>query len=732
MPSLAAFARHAGILALLLLPLCSAQAQHSPLGGDQIVPLGRSLNIYSILLEQQNQVAYNADLNALVFGHREGFGSPGGTGGIAYDRSLDGGLNWTVNNDVSPAYLSGSVPDIIGGRYPNAAIANLDGNTDPSRALAYLQGPALTTNTAYSWGKVFSHSAALNNGSHVDERYANSFPGVDEDYHPMGLTALNNGRLISVSTRFRDDPLADFDRMQVHIGGLDTALMRVRWALGAQLVPNYFRLNNGAVMVSAGGVPNMAFGPDKQVGYIVTMGARVGDPQRTPTPIVYRSLDAGLTWEELPGYAFGEDSSMGAYLQPTNAGEKLPLFDGFDMAVDRDDRLHLFARVRSRLSSDLDSTALLHETPGDGGLFHLITRDGAQWDVVLVDSLRNSPGILGNVEQPNRVQLSRSQDGGRVFFTWSATAGPLGSPNDAPNVWMRGYGVDDRIYSNPYSPTQGSILDGTCWFPTVAPEVMQGDTTVDWAIPTVVGVPTGTDLAPVDYFFLRNAGFSGDDFPQALCNSMIVPGNQSHQSRPAYVELHWDPMPDANACQVQLKKVPSGPSRIRTLLDGEINSLELGYAGLPAGSDIAWRVRCACSFSPLDTSSYSAFGDTIRVPALLRETPGALPPSGEPSGSGLRLSPNPASGQVLLQLEERGLKDLENGGLMPSASGESVASASHTIRLYDATGRLVLEQTFQSNTAVLDLAGLAEGCYVVEALTADGRLFQREQLMLVR
>jgi hypothetical protein len=710
------------VVALLLAvaPALPLEAQSAPIGADRIRPLGSSLNIYSILLEQQNQVAYNAELNALVFGHRQGPGIIGGSGGLSFDRSLDGGATWQLNNAISPGFNSGAFPDVIGHRFPNAAIANLNGNTDPAQALAFLQGPAITFNTPYFWGKVFGHSARLSDGGLVQERYTNAIPGVDEDYHPMGLTALGNGRMISVSTRFREQAGDDFDRLLVHIGNFDTAQNRMRWTLATStLIPDLLRKSDSSVLVRDG-IPNLAFGPDGRVGYIVTLGARSSDPQATPTPIVYRSTNGGSDWEELPGYAFGEDPVMRAYLQASLQGDKLPYFDGFDMAVDRDDRLHLFARVRSRVSAVLDSVDALSTVPGDGGLFHCITRDGRQWDVALVDSLRNLPGALGAVEHPQRVQMSRSQDGAKVFFAWTASAGPLGSPNNAPNLYLRGYDVDAQRFAPVLSPTVGSSIDGNCWFPTVAPGVMESDTTVDWAIPTIIAQPSGSDLDIVDYAYLAGVGFAAEDFPQPVCNSSEGPRNQSHQIRSARVQLHWDPMPGSTACRVELQKLATGSSSIATLNGSEINSLDLGFGILPPGFAATWRVQCACSIVPLDSSAFTMYGDTFQLPNGAREMAETAPSS----DLGMRIAPNPARDRVQV--------------LLNTASGEALSAAQGTparLRLIDAVGRTVLELPFQdtsspSQTIDLNLAGVPEGWYLVEVQA--GGLVQRERLVILR
>ena len=77
-------------------------------GAVSFVELGSAYNIYTILLDEQNQVAYNAELDALTFIHRQNSGTTGGSGGISFDRSLGGGATWTTNSIVTPDFNAGS------------------------------------------------------------------------------------------------------------------------------------------------------------------------------------------------------------------------------------------------------------------------------------------------------------------------------------------------------------------------------------------------------------------------------------------------------------------------------------------------------------------------------------------------------------------------------------------------------------------------------------------------
>jgi hypothetical protein len=79
-----------------------------------------------------------------------------GTGYLAYDLSTDGGLNWSVNNQVYDPTLD----DADNARYPQGALHNPAGNTNPDNAYFHYFAPTLDGSNAsssvdwggYAWG----------------------------------------------------------------------------------------------------------------------------------------------------------------------------------------------------------------------------------------------------------------------------------------------------------------------------------------------------------------------------------------------------------------------------------------------------------------------------------------------------------------------------------------------------------------------------------------------------
>ena len=84
-----------------------------------LVPMGSSsLNVYGGFVENKHTLAYNPELNLLVFGHRGG-GAAGGIGNQVYfDYSTNGGAGWTpqvamVNPITDDPELSDAMMEIV-------------------------------------------------------------------------------------------------------------------------------------------------------------------------------------------------------------------------------------------------------------------------------------------------------------------------------------------------------------------------------------------------------------------------------------------------------------------------------------------------------------------------------------------------------------------------------------------------------------------------------------------
>ncbi len=133
-------------------------------------------------------------------------------------------------------------------------------------------------------------------------------------------------------------------------------------------------------------------------------------------------------------------------------------------------------------------------------------------------------------------------------------------------------------------------------------------------------------------------GSHSQDACDAACNSSNLPTNQNSTNLANRVVLTWDPIPGAVGCQVNGKRLPSGPQPSVNVLSAPYNTTNVPYAAAGAGTTWTWRVRCACNISPLDVSAFSAFGDTFSIPAA-REMMSEIE---------LTVFPNPATDVIMM------------------------------------------------------------------------------------
>ncbi len=205
-----------------------------------------------------------------------------------------------------------------------------------------------------------------------------------------------------------------------------------------------------------------------------------------------------------------------------------------------------------------------------------------------------------------------------------------------------------------YSPSSLTINAGdTVRFQWVSGSHPTVSTSGDWVTPVFFPMNSGSPLAtlvfpnPGTYNYLCDvhggSGMVGSitvTGPPA-CSIASAPTGQAHTNLSNRVQLNWSPQSGAVACQVQGKSLPTGPQPSVNILAAPLNTSNVPYAVAGAGTSWTWRVRCACSITPLQVSPYTVYGDTFSIP-LARES--------QLERSEL-IFPNPAQDQVQVSFE---------------------------------------------------------------------------------
>ena len=151
------------------------------------IPIGTAYNLYTTL-NSPSQVACLPELNTVVFIHRHNAGTTGGSGGLSFDSSTDGGATWTINKALHLLIMQELSLEVIGGRYPSITLWNPPGNTLTDNVFVLAHGPELDPAAGGSWGSSFHISTAMDM-DYLNETYY-STDDAHGNYLTGGLTTM--------------------------------------------------------------------------------------------------------------------------------------------------------------------------------------------------------------------------------------------------------------------------------------------------------------------------------------------------------------------------------------------------------------------------------------------------------------------------------------------------------------------------------------------------------------
>lgn len=520
-----------------------------------LIPIGTSYNIYSILLDEQSQVAYNPDINSVAFVHRQNNGGTGGSGVISFDFSTDGGANWNIDYKLTKSIIDGTTPVDNLGRYPSISFYNPAGNTVADDAYAVAVGPALITGPA--WGMIYTASSKLDS-TNISDNY---FGTVDSttDFHPYGISQVGDNMWFISTYYDANAPSPDtitYGKYNLFKGVFNSTNNNFDWTKYQTFVPNLYLDNANGYFASSW---NLAFAPDGQIGYAVIVGAECnGTLDTVPRPIVWKTTDAGTTWSKLPEFDFSQDTTIANKLfTPHSSANKRPYFSDNDIVVDENGALHMFVKIVSGYSGNVDSLFYTFSHQSAKFLFDCYTTDGTDWKANFISNLYNTDGqIFPATDDPQvyeRPQATRTADGSKLFYTWQYTDTVNDVANTMPDVMAIGYSVANNNYTDIKDLTYGSAAEGVGYWQTMSPVCISNGTDHDYELPIVYADVTqnGTPdpLGPPQYTYIKGAGFDESEFPVGIEeNSALKTNSLSVYPNPANnnVYVNFDLKSSAN------------------------------------------------------------------------------------------------------------------------------------------------------------------------------------------
>jgi hypothetical protein len=511
-----------------------------------IIDIGSSANAYGYGYAggQKALVNVNNDLNMVTNFHRMGGDlDPGGySGDLGYDVSVDGGMTF---NSMVEMYVctenAGGQYFLDAARYPNHGVYNPAGNTDPNNAILAYFAPNLDgSNSADSWGGYSYGIHHIGSDPNVDttKNMISSDPADGKfQYIPDGFCMVNPNAEYWVADLNQDwssGALVWLNEMIISHGVWDEAE-------GDFVLEQMIMECETTEAASRPALQKVEFAPDGQTGYIVVLSDNgelelVAD--QAYYPIIWRTDDGGETWSDPIEVALAGPDGIDAvlnylsdeeiaelFLEPLPERDEIPFTTAFDFDLSVDGNGNPCIAVFVGVSSD-PYTILTGISPSSGYLFtsamllHSVDKgEPGSWFGHEMGRPVSFRGNFGDLTEDNRIQISRTPAGDKMFVAWLDTDTTVSAENNAPDIWARGLDlmtnsktVNDMGEDRPVNVTFGSEGTFSAYFFAMGNEVLDaGDG--NYTIPFVYENMTPTDPAqPVQFKYIQDFMFTDADF----------------------------------------------------------------------------------------------------------------------------------------------------------------------------------------------------------------------------
>lgn len=498
-----------------------------------------SINGFNILEKSSKPFCYNSKINILSFIHNKSQtynASPfSNSGTIVGMTSNNFGVSWDSTCIWTNATQFG--------RFPQGGIYNPLGNTNKNNSYFVGCGPL---NNGSGWIGNWYASKSIN-GSGTNS------PGSDMQANLDAAPFIKKHAMSRYSfctieggfSRSMANIVNDVNGTTANSYGLrGFAMVKGQFNAGSfiwsvdSFIPCVQTKTSGAKYLKNSVL--QAWSENGQIGYVIALGVRCNASicQSSYQPIVYKTTNGGSSWALIPGASFNnsliDNRIAGTYLNPNL---KIPQFttnEGWDAIVDYQGDLHLSCTVLGSYSNHIDSLdynlvygseSYNHSYIGSFDyptIYDFKLNTDGLWSAMIVDSMGTEgpsgnwgmPGFNQNpwvdglgarVDLNSRIQLSSTDDGKKIFYTWtesdSLTVGLKW--NIYPDIKIKSLDVASNKLTSRINVTTGvSNADQMSYFHFTCNKAISSSSTCA-SVPFVISHnPLNNSSLPIQHYFI--------------------------------------------------------------------------------------------------------------------------------------------------------------------------------------------------------------------------------------